>query len=234
MFLDVQRSTQFMVEYQEQFMFNEVPDDDADAMEVELVGAVSLQIIISTEFREALCTLQTPARRPHHSNKLATKVIRRYPPISNTRRRPRAARPSRVGSAGRSRFACSASLTPTARPSRSRPSARPPGTTYPRRRRSTAANTRETSPASSRRRYRRCTRTAGRCTARSCPRARATPPSASRTATSGRPSSPPEIPKPPARAARETRSACTRRWPSRASPPQPPRREACREVAPRD
>ena len=32
MFLDVQRSTQFMVEYQEQFMFNEVPDDD-DAME---------------------------------------------------------------------------------------------------------------------------------------------------------------------------------------------------------
>ncbi|ACO66840.1 rvb2-like protein [Micromonas commoda] len=33
MFLDVQRSTQFMVEYQEQFMFNEVPDDDADAME---------------------------------------------------------------------------------------------------------------------------------------------------------------------------------------------------------
>ena len=33
MFLDVQRSTQFMVEYQEQFMFNEVPEDDADAME---------------------------------------------------------------------------------------------------------------------------------------------------------------------------------------------------------
>ena len=33
MFLDVQRSTQFMVEYQDQFMFNEVPVDD-DAMEV--------------------------------------------------------------------------------------------------------------------------------------------------------------------------------------------------------
>ena len=33
MFLDVQRSTQFMVEYQDQFMFNEVPTDD-DAMEV--------------------------------------------------------------------------------------------------------------------------------------------------------------------------------------------------------
>jgi hypothetical protein len=26
MFLDVQRSTQFMVEYQEQFMFNEIPE----------------------------------------------------------------------------------------------------------------------------------------------------------------------------------------------------------------
>jgi RuvB-like protein 2 len=32
LFLDVQRSTQFMVEYQEQFMFNEVPA--ADGMEM--------------------------------------------------------------------------------------------------------------------------------------------------------------------------------------------------------
>jgi RuvB-like protein 2 len=32
LFLDVQRSTQFMVEYQEQFMFNEIPE--ADGMEM--------------------------------------------------------------------------------------------------------------------------------------------------------------------------------------------------------
>ena len=31
MFLDVQRSTQFMVEYQEQFMFNEIPEGADDA-----------------------------------------------------------------------------------------------------------------------------------------------------------------------------------------------------------
>ena len=30
MFLDVQRSTQFMVEYQDQFMFNEIPEEGAD------------------------------------------------------------------------------------------------------------------------------------------------------------------------------------------------------------
>lgn len=31
LFLDVKRSAQFMMEYQEQFMFNEVPDLEADA-----------------------------------------------------------------------------------------------------------------------------------------------------------------------------------------------------------
>jgi RuvB-like protein 2 len=30
--LDVQRSTQFMVEYQEQFMFNEIPEPDGMEM----------------------------------------------------------------------------------------------------------------------------------------------------------------------------------------------------------
>jgi RuvB-like protein 2 len=34
LFLDVQRSTQFMVEYQEQFMFNEVPEECGDEMDV--------------------------------------------------------------------------------------------------------------------------------------------------------------------------------------------------------
>ena len=34
LFLDVQRSTQFMVEYQEQFMFNEIPEEKGDGMEM--------------------------------------------------------------------------------------------------------------------------------------------------------------------------------------------------------
>ncbi len=36
MFVDVKRSTQFLIEYQEQYMFNEVPVADAEEMETSV------------------------------------------------------------------------------------------------------------------------------------------------------------------------------------------------------